>query len=231
MTQSMRIRGVLFDLDNTLVDRQASLAVLASEFADVYAGDLEEVDVEALAQAILEADGGGYRAKDAVFERLLEASPWAQKPAAEDLQDFWYATFPRCTRPMPGVYEVLEALELRGLKMGVVTNGSEAMQNAKVDRLDLRVYMETVIVSEAVGAAKPDAKVFGLALEGLGLAASGVCFVGDHPDNDVAGAAAAGLTPIWLDGHHPWPEGRDLPVYRIHALEDLPPLIEQISQG
>lgn len=45
--------------------------------------------------------------------------------------------------------------------------------------------------------------------------------VGDHPHNDVAGAAAAGLRPIWLTGIHPWPDGLAQPERSIDSLADL----------
>ena len=48
-------------------------------------------------------------------------------------------------------------------------------------------------VFEEVGYHKPDARVFARALQSLGCAGDEVWFVGDHPRNDIVGAAAAGL--------------------------------------
>lgn len=215
------MRGILFDLDGTLADRTATLSVFAREFGGAFADDLCEIEPEALFQIIREADGRGYREKDEVFRLLIAQLPWVHPPETGDLHDFWYAMFPKCTQAMAGTYDVLDALQVREVQMGIVTNGRVASQNAKIDRLDLRTYMKTVVISEAVAVAKPDARIFQIALEELELPASDVCFVGDHPENDIAGAEAAGMTGIWLSGHLPWPENRVLPNRQMAHLSEL----------
>lgn len=45
--------------------------------------------------------------------------------------------------------------------------------------------------------------------------------VGDHPVNDVLGAAAVGLRPIWLTGVHPWPKDQPEPEWQIASLVEL----------
>ncbi|MDA0745047.1 MAG: HAD family hydrolase [bacterium] len=222
----MVVRGVLFDLDNTLVDRVRSLDVLAAELVGVFSADLGDVDVEVVAEVLRKADGGGYREKEQVFAQILSALPWEDRPEVGDIKDFWYTTFPKCTCAVAGLHEVLEALQGQGIKLGIVTNGSEAMQNAKVDRLDVRVYMETVVVSESAGVKKPVARIFEVALEDLGLMPEEVCFVGDHPENDMAGATRVGMIPVWVRGHHSWPTGQKPLAYEIGGLMDLVDLIE-----
>ncbi|HWN59926.1 MAG TPA: HAD family hydrolase [Streptosporangiaceae bacterium] len=67
-----------------------------------------------------------------------------------------------------------------------------------------------VVDSAVVGVAKPDPAIFGIALETLGVPASGtVLHVGDSLRYDVAGALAAGLEPVHLDPHGfcPAPDG------------------------
>jgi putative hydrolase of the HAD superfamily len=67
-----------------------------------------------------------------------------------------------------------------------------------------------VVDSAVVGVAKPDPAIFGIALEALGVPASGtVLHVGDSLRYDVAGALAAGLEPVHLDPHGfcPAPDG------------------------
>ncbi len=52
-----------------------------------------------------------------------------------------------------------------------------------------------------VGVAKPDAAIFGLALDMLAVSAAETWYVGDSLHTDVAGARAAGLTAVWLNRH------------------------------
>ena len=70
--------------------------------------------------------------------------------------------------------------------------------------------MGVVVDSAVVGVAKPDPAIFGIALDALGVPASGtVMHVGDSLRYDVAGALAAGLEPVHLDPHGfcPAPDG------------------------
>jgi putative hydrolase of the HAD superfamily len=54
-------------------------------------------------------------------------------------------------------------------------------------------------VSEEAGVAKPDPKIFEIALDRLGVGALETVMVGDSWINDIAGAAAAGLRTVWFN--------------------------------
>jgi putative hydrolase of the HAD superfamily len=68
---------------------------------------------------------------------------------------------------------------------------------------------------------KPDPRIFAHALAEIGCAAVHTWFVGDHPLNDVLGAAAVGLCPIWLTGVQPWPVEHPAPTWQITTLGEL----------
>jgi putative hydrolase of the HAD superfamily len=124
----------------------------------------------------------------------------------------------------PQVMEGLQALAALGLPMGVVSNSDGSVQ-AELRRLGVcyapdgpdvpdlpppAIPVAVVVDSGAVGVAKPDPAIFGIALEALGVPASGtVLHVGDSLRFDVAGAQAAGLQPVHLDpyGYCPAPDG------------------------
>jgi len=126
--------------------------------------------------------------------------------------------------PIRGVTEALQALVHRDVPIGVVSNAEgqieAALRRFKVCQVGEGdcVPVGCVIDSFVVGAAKPDAKIFGFALDVLGLAADRVAYVGDSVRNDVRGAAAAGLTPLHLD---PYDDHPDAPHERIRTLADL----------
>ena len=85
------------------------------------------------------------------------------------------------------------------------------------------IEVGAVIDSAVVGVAKPDPRIFGLALEKLGIGRDGVVHVGDTVCFDVDGGQAAGIRPIHLDpyGDCPVPDGHE----HIRRLADLPPLV------
>lgn len=98
----------------------------------------------------------------------------------------------------PDVAPVLTALS-RTHRLALVTNGSPDLQRAKVAGAGLAPYFDAVIVSAEVGAGKPDARPFALALAALRVDRARVVVVGDSLDRDLAGARNAGLRGIWLD--------------------------------
>jgi putative hydrolase of the HAD superfamily len=98
--------------------------------------------------------------------------------------------------PTPGAAETIAALRRAGLAVVIVTNsdghGEENLRACGFAGLP-------VVDSTVIGAAKPDPRIFHAALAIAGATASEVVHVGDALANDVAGARAAGITPIHFD--------------------------------
>ena len=131
----------------------------------------------------------------------------------------------------------LRALAALGLPMGVVSNSDGTVQD-ELRRLGVcyapdgqdsaaaGVRVGVVVDSAVVGVAKPDPAIFGIALDALGVPASGtVLHVGDSLRYDVAGALAAGLQPVHLDPHGfcPAPNGHQ----HIGTLADLARILDR----
>jgi putative hydrolase of the HAD superfamily len=77
-----------------------------------------------------------------------------------------------------------------------------------------------------VGVSKPDPRIFGLALDALGIREAdrgAVVHVGDSLRYDVTGALAAGIRPLHLDpyGFCPLPDGHE----HLRRLDDIVPLL------
>lgn len=87
-------------------------------------------------------------------------------------------------------------------------------------QFQLADYFETMIDSTVAGFAKPDPRIFQLALDALDLSAESCVYVGDHYECDVKGSLAAGMQPIWIRPELP-EEGLEPGVCRIAALPDL----------
>ncbi len=212
---------VFFDLDNTLVDREGTLVAFAEVFYDHFSHLFDSTDYEEVFNSIRNADQGGYRPKDEFFTELTRILPWEPSPSAEEISDFWRTRFPKCAKPIPGVGTTLKGLKGLGLKVGIITNGSEFGQNLKIDVLGIRDQMSCVIVSEAIGVKKPEARIFEVGLSEVGVSAKEAWFVGDHPVNDVLGAAAVRMTPIWKCGYHTWPSEQPEPMHQIDSLDEV----------
>lgn len=115
----------------------------------------------------------------------------------------------------------LEWSRRRGLAVGIVSNWQCGLGHFCAE-LGLRRHVDFVISSAEVGCAKPDRRIFELALRELGLPAAAVVHVGDHPLEDAGGARDAGLHPILLARTPVAPSGElDL----VHDLTELASLL------
>jgi HAD superfamily hydrolase (TIGR01509 family) len=104
---------------------------------------------------------------------------------------------------MPGVPEALEAFRGRGLQLVAVSN-SDGSAEQSLQETGLRAYFSVVIDSARVGFAKPDPRIFELALRVSGAERSRTLHVGDMYHADVVGARGAGISALLLDPFDDW---------------------------
>jgi putative hydrolase of the HAD superfamily len=119
---------------------------------------------------------------------------------------------------------------LAGLGLGVITNGVTHFQQPKLDVLGLTPYFTHIITSGDFGAVKPDPSIFLHACSAFDVAPASAMYVGDRLATDALGAAAAGLTGVWLDRSAQATTDELAAVaaagaHVIHSLADLPPLL------
>jgi putative hydrolase of the HAD superfamily len=215
-------KAVIFDLDNTLLDRKKSLKTFSKKLLHDYVeNDFSE---EQMYTDILEADGDGYRNKEDIHQILLAKLPWKLSLTFAQFRDIWDTEFPRSSELMAGALEVLEFLTQKGYKVALITNGKSNVQNAKIDSAQIRKYFEVIHISNELGFKKPGKEIFQLTTEKLGVKPEDAFYIGDHPINDVFGAANAGLNAIWLSGFFDWDS--TLKVERFITISLLIELIE-----
>jgi putative hydrolase of the HAD superfamily len=97
------------------------------------------------------------------------------------------------------VWELARGFRARGGKLAMLSNCvTEIIDRVRAQR-DLARTFDAVVVSCEVGCAKPDAVIFRLTLDRLGVEAGAALFVDDRAEN-VAGAEAAGLQALHFLG-------------------------------
>ena len=218
------IKAVLFDLDETLLVRKAAIRAFIADQHRRYVAVLEGIGRDRYVARFLALEDEGRTPKAVVYPQLA-AELGLGAPIAADLLVEYQAIYPRYAVLSPGATETLVALRGRGLKTGIVTNGSAVVQNGKIDATGLRPLLDIVLVSEAEGLRKPDRRIFELALQRLNLTAHEVIFVGDNPAADVDGARAAGLLAVWYHCTTGWPAELAPPAYTITALAEIDALV------
>lgn len=196
--------AVLFDLDNTLYDREAAFG----RWADAYLRNtLRLTDPEEARRVralICGMDANGYGSKAAIFARLHALYPALPGVPARSV-DVFFDEFHAHITPEAETEALLDALAGAGLPFGVITNGS-ARQWRKIEGLGLARRTDCLFVSDTFGGKKPDRPIFHAAAAHLGLPPAEILFVGDNPVVDVLGAQAAGMKAAWLHRGQPWPE-------------------------
>ncbi len=212
---------ILFDLDDTIHDRNRSLCKFVDHFILRYCDTLDYDSKSIVKDVFFEIDNKGYKPREDVFKELQDRVSWKYKPDLKDLIDFWNVEFPRCAEPMPNIYNVLDYFIDKNIKMGIITNGSSTFQNTKIDKLDYRKYMKTIIISEEVDIRKPDPKIFQLALSKIDSNSETTLFVGDNPLIDIKGAIDSGLVSVWLSHGQVWNIKHYIPTYIINNISEL----------
>jgi putative hydrolase of the HAD superfamily len=124
-------------------------------------------------------------------------------------------------RLFPGADALLDAVRAQGLRTVLVSNWS-AHLGTLAARLGLAGRLDALFTSAVFGAEKPDPRLFHAALAAVGAAPHEALHAGNDVENDVLGAARAGIEPILVDrsGKMEAPPGT-LRVASLHELQDL----------
>lgn len=135
---------------------------------------------------------------------------WATRlnVSAGELNSAFLNAMAEICAPLPGAISLLNALKGR-TKLGIITNGFTALQRIRLERTGLRDVFDLLVISEQVGVAKPDRKIFDYALAQMGNPPrERVLMVGDTAESDILGGINAGLQTVWLNAHgHTQPAG------------------------
>lgn len=194
----------IFDLDNTLADRSGSFARWAGELTAELGLDSSEQEW------LTTADGDGFVPRPefmaAVRQRYDLATPLAT------LLDEYQERIVAALLPDPRVPVELARLREAGWRVAIATNGSTRQQRAKIDRLGLGPVVDAVAISQEVGAAKPDRRLFEVAAQRCGVELTGADWmVGDCPTRDIAGGQRLGLRTVWMRRGRRWADDHPAP--------------------
>lgn len=122
---------------------------------------------------------------------------------------------------LPGALDAVRRWS-RALPVVVVTNGIARVQHGRMARCEVRRFISGMVISEEVGAAKPDPRMLHIAMEQAGVSdARRALMLGDSLTSDIAAANRAGVDACWFN-----PQGREndrgLPVrYEIRSLDEV----------
>jgi putative hydrolase of the HAD superfamily len=208
------IQGVIFDLGSTLIR-------FTGNWPQVFAHSLD-VLVEGLEHEGLSFDHGRFkrtfraaleeyhqqRDRDLIeqttevvlTETLIAVIGEApSEPAVKRTLEEMYRVSQKFWQTLPATHQVLENLESRGLRLGLISNASdEADVQRLIDKAGIRKYLDPILISAGFGLRKPHPDIFNAVLQEWQLPAESVVMVGDLLEADIAGAENVGMRHIWM---------------------------------
>ena len=195
--------AILFDLDDTLFSLRGCEAQALRRTLD-HAGLLTAMPARFIeSYATISSRYWSARSNDHTTtytrEDVVELS-WRDFLSAQDLdasrsaelaQRFWME-FCRSHALNPGAEAVLQRLSSR-YRLGMITNGYSDSQRGRLEAAGMQDLFDPLLISEEVGVAKPDVRIFEMALTKLALDPEEVLYVGDSISHDRAGCLRAGI--------------------------------------
>lgn len=132
---------------------------------------------------------------------------------------------------LEGTKELLGELKNRGLKIGLISNTGLTSPQTYSEWFEQQGILEGfdfLAFSNGQSIAKPDAAIFEVTLAELGVDAKRSLHVGDNKHTDVAGAAAVGMSTVWVRGGTNSPVETTIePNYSVDSAIELPAIIDE----
>ena len=225
------IEAVLVDVGGVLVlpnhDRVAGALERAGVHVDRSRLDRAHYAGVAALTEFSEGDREVWAAYNRAHARACGTPDEALDEAVEHLLNE-FATGEVWSRTVPGSVDALRRLGALGVRLAIVSNADGNAEQRLRDDAVCQVgpgrgaAVCAIFDSTVVGVAKPDPRIFELALDALAVPAAHAVHVGDTPGADVNGARAAGVHPVLVD---PYDFHADLDVERVAALAEVVELV------
>ena len=244
---AQRIKGILFDLGNTLLDfgrvdipslfeagarlayeHLQSLGCRVPPFAKYHHRQLWAVRWNVFKSRIARRE---FNSLELIVRQARRMGFSLTRQQALEEAWLWYKPLSQCSSKEEGLVELLEEFQRLGLLLGLVSNTfipGEVLDRhleaeGLLDLLSVRVY------SCQVRYRKPHPKIFAAALDRCRLRADETLFVGDSLKADVYGANRAGMISVLKDPGGARRRSGISPRHRIRALAELPALVSRYS--
>ena len=225
------VKAAVFDLDHTLFDRYGTIKKIAPQIVSELSV-ADGVTAEAFAEELTCADKQfvhkGWRK---IHEYLVDKNMFKVVPTYEEYAQTVLKCFKTTTVKFDFAIPVLNEIRNMGIKTALITNGTPELQYFKIKSLDMENCFDEIVVSGETAYEKPDARIFQLMAERLGIGTNEMLYIGDHPLNDIDGSRNAGCVPVWVKTTGTWifPE-IEKPELQVETVEEIPQLIKDLNE-
>ena len=217
------IKSVLFDLDNTLIDRSEAFQRLFEHWHQTLPSIDRPADREAFVSRMARR-GVGYEPIPDIYQDMLDEWPGSFS-SLDSAVEAHFNMMPKVVALHPETEAMLRRLRTRGVPVGVVTNGSSKTQWGKLRNTGIAALVEVCVVSEDFGTRKPDPAIFRHALELIGAEAESTLFVGDNVGHDIIGAFRMNMRTAWMSLGRAWGTQLPYPDYVVNEVWEVERLV------
>ena len=170
------IEWIFFDIGSTLADESK---VYERRFKKI--AELADVSEEYVLKKAVEYCKNNQKGDLAVIKLL-----GVEKPVWEHQYEILYKDTEMCLKDLSQKY-----------KIGVIANQEFGTEKRLID-FGIRKYIDVIVASAEEGVAKPDKRIFEIALKKAGCKAEKAVMIGDRIDNDIVPAKEMGMKTIWI---------------------------------
>lgn len=222
----MQYDWILFDADETLFhfDGRRGLTLMLERKGMELTDEAYQAYQKVNQPLWIDYQNGDITANELKHTRFIEWAKQLDTTPAELNRSYMQAMADICSL-LPGAQALIDALQGK-VRMGIITNGFADLQMVRLERTGLASHFEHIIISEEVGIAKPDARIFAHALEKMGNPdKKRVLMVGDNPHSDILGGLNIGVETCWLNLNGEETPQDILPHHEVRSLDELQALL------
>lgn len=201
----MPYKFIYFDLDDTLLDHRAAEKAGLSD-VHTHFSFFETIDLDVLVDTYHAVNSVQWKqySRGEVTRNQLQRNRFEQTLQRLNLDTgrykevgrYYVTCYCKHWQWIPGAKEGYEHIA-ESYPVGILTNGFAETQRKKFDAFGLNSTADYTVISEEVGALKPDPKVFEYATELTGYAKNDILYVGDSFSSDVQGGTGFGWDTAW----------------------------------
>lgn len=225
---------LFFDLDNTLYDHEKTFEYAMKEcFTEMFAASKDcaehwfPIFKKQCDHYWPEYENGRLTRNEYHFLRLstsLSGTEWSVDSSfAKQFQNQYEQILTKFVTPFPGVQRFFEQAYQKGLKVGIISNGSSETQRQKLGSLLITKWLhnEYVVISGEQSAQKPDHRIFKMAAEKADAADESLLHVGDSWHLDIVPAIESGWQAIFLNTRNEQRATNHKPLIECQSFEEV----------
>jgi putative hydrolase of the HAD superfamily len=230
-------KGILIDLDDTIISYSSGAEPTWRRVCLDFAGRIDSMNSEKLFQAIHNVNSWYWSdrerhktgRRDLNSARRIIVKQALQDLGIDNISLVWEIADAFSVQREEAIYlfekaeETLECLIAHNISLALMTNGEAQKQRNKIGRFNLERFFSSILIEGELGFGKPEEQVYKRALNELGFGPEDVWAVGDNLEWDVYGPQKLGIFGIWNDlSKQGLPPGSEIiPDRIIHDISEL----------